>query len=122
MLFARAHIVVVTIALAAMMLRALMPAGWMPAAQAQGTGFVICTVHGALRIDGGAHKPAQRSSHGECPFSSAPQLSGPEVPAAIPLPSVALASRDLFIVRLATTHAPDHVLKTPRAPPLPPEA
>ena len=53
----------VSLALAAMLLRALLPDGWMPAAAASGTPFVICSVDGVHT--GGKGTPTQPSrEHG----------------------------------------------------------
>jgi len=78
-------------ALAAMILRALLPVGWMPAAGGQ---IVICTGHGpvlqeAARLgdldDGGSqHRPAHKHDH-PCAFS------GHGVGAAPPIQSSGLA-------------------------------
>ena len=117
-MFARIRTVAVTIALAAMMLRALMPAGWMPAAQAQGAGFVICTVHGPLKVDGSTQAPAHKNtSNPTCPFFAAPQLGASEQAFVLALPAQIPVPTDPFVVRLAAKSAPHHVLKAPRAPP-----
>ena len=82
------------IALAAMLLRALMPAGWMPNADAAaGTPIAICTMNGPMRIDFGA-EPIKKNNnqddsrhHQACPFAVAPHMAQPATTAALLLPS-----------------------------------
>ena len=70
--------IAVSLALCAMVLRALLPDGWMPAANAAETGtpFVICSVDGAHH-DGKAPKDAQQRTHAPCAFAAAAPLSPP---------------------------------------------
>lgn len=76
------------IALAAMLLRALLPDGWMPAppthdANAQWIPFVICTGHGLVHLDGAPgsahHDDDQSHRFAPCPFAAAAHLAAPEV-------------------------------------------
>ena len=72
----------VSLALAAMLLRALLPDGWMPASAGSGTPFVICSVDGVHT--GGKGTPTQPSrEHGPCAFASVAPLSPPALPAAV---------------------------------------
>jgi hypothetical protein len=112
------------LALAAMVLRALLPAGWMPGASA-GTPLVVCTMNGIERIVLGAdgkplkHQPSQDDArhHEMCPFAAASHLASPSTPAVPALPGYAfLGSRDIpstYVVAGAQRHAP----QSPRAPP-----
>ena len=71
----------VQIALLAMLLRAVLPAGWMPAAvtSANASPFVICTMDGPL------HSAPTKPSHDHdratspCVFASAAPLSSPDL-------------------------------------------
>jgi hypothetical protein len=78
------------IALAAMLLRAFLPDGWMPAPRAHADNggwlsLVICTSNGLARI----HEP-QHGSHGKdvdhrfapCPYAASAHLGTPEASAA----------------------------------------
>ncbi len=74
------------IALVAMVLRALLPAGWMPnPGGAAGTPFVICTVDGprhaapTLGADSGKHHSDQDNDrqHDTCPFAAAAHWATP---------------------------------------------
>jgi hypothetical protein len=113
--------IAVHLALAAMMLRALLPAGWMPNAVQAGAPFVICTLHGALHLSGdpAPHKqqPDDGQRHDLCPFAAAPHLSSPAADAAIHAP-FAIAARAFTPdyaapAALRTAFSP----QSPRAPP-----
>ncbi|HVU21953.1 MAG TPA: hypothetical protein VHE09_14570 [Rhizomicrobium sp.] len=73
--------VALQIALAAMVLRALLPAGWMPApiTSANASPFVICTMDGPLHRTVDKQKPSsdQDRAHAPCVFASAAHLSPP---------------------------------------------
>jgi len=115
------------LALAAMVLRALLPAGWMPNPAASLTvPLVICTMNGPVRtLVTLAEKPldphAPRHDDGRqpsvCPFAAAVQLAVPTSAATL-VPSQAtamLAARPLAprAARLLTRYS----LPSPRAPP-----
>jgi len=113
------------VALAAMMLRALLPAGWMPGTFASGSALVVCTMSGPVDLVLGADgKPLKHHSsegdarhHEMCPFAGAPHLASPSAIAGAALPSYAIAaafevSRVVFAAR-ATRYSP----QSPRAPP-----
>jgi hypothetical protein len=66
-----------SLALAAMLLRALLPDGWMPSDQAGGAFFTICSVeHG--RHEGKAPQ-SDSHTHAPCAFAAAATLAPPEV-------------------------------------------
>jgi hypothetical protein len=117
----------VQIALVAMILRALLPAGWMPdSASASGSPFTICTVNGPLQAahvpdsQTGKHQPGQDDGRQNdfCPFAASVHLATPAVTAAI-APSLRIAS-------FAPDHSPARTVydtaryssQSPRAPPL----
>jgi len=79
----------VTLALSAMVLRALLPEGWMPNTfGVPGTSLVICSV------DGVHHRPQTPSGkpdadHGMvCPFAAMAHLARPQSPIAVPRPAL----------------------------------
>ena len=79
------------IALLAMVLRALLPAGWMAEAisSANASPFVICTIDGPLHPAPVKHTPSsdQDRAHAPCMFAAAAPLSPPLADAvSIPLP------------------------------------
>ncbi|HJW39827.1 MAG TPA: hypothetical protein VJ476_01215 [Rhizomicrobium sp.] len=107
--------VAVTLALCAMVLRALLPDGWMPAATAGPAPFVICSIDG---IHSGGNAPSkQEHSHAPCAFAAAAPLSPPATAplafSALPLvAALAFEATDRAPVRqiLSASNAP-------RAPP-----
>lgn len=105
------------LALIAMILRALLPAGWMPATAAPGEiAFTICSVDLAAKHQHDA--PAQKDSHDKpCAFTGAPQLAAaPDAPAlALPVIHAFAANTDrVLAARIAAQFQPH----SPRAPPL----
>jgi hypothetical protein len=65
------------LALAAMLLRTLLPDGWMPSDQAGGAFFTICTVE---RSHHDRKAPqSDEHSHAPCAFAAAATLAPPEV-------------------------------------------
>ena len=107
----------VHLALAAMLLRAVMPAGWMPSAAA-GLPLTICTMNGPVQMvlgpDGSPIK--QKPHHDICPFAAAPPLA--ELAAAVPVTAPSLLPVNAEMAQpdglvLAARHAPHSA----RAPP-----
>jgi len=108
------------LALAALFLRAFLPAGWMPDAQA---GLVICSpiTLGAVHHDGAPRDGTPGHADGkmtqeECPFAAAPHLASvPE------LPQLALPAFHAFAASIdratATAIAARFTPQSPRAPP-----
>jgi hypothetical protein len=108
------------IAILAMVLRALLPAGWMPEAisSANASPFVICTMNGPLHQAPAKQKPS--SGHDRagapCVFAAAAPLSPPLADAAsvsllrVAAPIFFASSRDTFhanaIFRPNTARAP----------------
>jgi hypothetical protein len=68
------------LALIALILRGLLPAGWMPNPQGPGeTAFVICTMDGAVTAMDGKALPGKDDprAHESCPFAAGAQLAPP---------------------------------------------
>jgi len=114
------------LALAALMLRALMPDGWMPnTALAGGMPIALCTIDGPVNLVVGLDgKPApQDPAHNDgrhvdvCPFAAAPHFAtiAPALAPALPL------AEAFFALRLpqpsAQGGAERHTPQSPRAPP-----
>jgi len=77
------------IALAALILRAFLPTGWMPNPQGPTeSAFVICTMDGPVQTTDGKALPGKDDprAHEACPFAAAPHLATPLVATAMPLP------------------------------------
>lgn len=105
------------IALAALLLRALVPVGWMPTAEA-GTPFVICSVNGQTQhAPDGQKLPDDSAHHQTCAFAAAPHLAKtPDI--------VALAAPTLPVFAIARSEAEPALARplpqraqSPRAPP-----
>ena len=100
------------VAFIALVVRAMMPSGWMPAAQ----GVTICSVETSTSHDQKA--PADKSVHHDiCPFAATPHLASvPDVPQ-LTLPAfhafAAAIDRD-YAATVAARFSPG----SPRAPPL----
>ena len=107
----------VTLALSAMLLRAVLPAGWMPDLAGTGAPLVICSV------DGLHHVPKDPSrnhddDHGyACPFAAAAHLAPPQAPPALTKPFAVAVSAPVFAEPSAVSHLhdPGHA---PRGPPV----
>ena len=113
----------VHLALVAMMLRALLPAGWMP--NPTGTGesaFVICTMDGPVQSVSKDHGPGKPTpddgrQHEACPFAAAPHFATPGTVEILRLPTVSGSiSQHQAIPRLNAEEAA-YALQAPRAPP-----
>jgi hypothetical protein len=109
----------VHLALAAMALHALVPAGWMPSASAAAP-LVICTMHGPLVLpqDLQKHKKNSSRAHDICPFAAAPSLGSPIQAVALAEPSVVAAPA--FDSTFTNAARPSH--RTPQSPRGPPDA
>jgi hypothetical protein len=114
----------VHIALAAMLLRALLPAGWMPNPAAAAS-FMICTTDGPAQVAVGSdgqplkHQPDQNNdrSHEACPFAAAPHLAAPAMLSALPLPSAATAAASNVVHSRLTEGLAGYTPQSPRGPP-----
>lgn len=117
----RLHSAAIHLAIVAMLLRALLPAGWMPN-PGGGAPFTICTVDGTgHHTDGNpSGKPGpqgDRHAHDECPFAAAPHIAAP-VPLAL-LSTPQLTSQAVVSFGLAGIFglSPSYQPHPPRAPP-----
>lgn len=113
------------LALAAMLLRALLPSGWMPSANPT-IPLVMCTMNGPVRVlvtlVEEPHKQSPSPDHGRqhevCPFAAAVSFAPPRSGVTLAPPNV--AARLVATLRLATAAAPNrpYAPQSPRAPPL----
>jgi len=102
------------LAFVALVMRALLPTGWMPSAD----GMTICSVETPAQQGehGKAPGNSQDAHHDICPFSAAPHLaSTPDVPQlALPvLHAFAAATDSAYAVAVSAYFTP----QSPRAPP-----
>lgn len=112
---------VVALLLCAMVLRGIIPAGWMPDTASSGPGLVICTadgLHRASPVDSPhGHDPASHHDNTLCPFAATAQLATSQAPEQLAVASLTgffhpLLSQGLSL--RATTREHSHA---PRAPP-----
>lgn len=103
------------LALAAMVLRALLPAGWMPDRNG-GAALTLCTMDGPVHPAPGK-APDDGHAHDACPFAAAPHLaSAPGIEsAAAPGLRLEVAARDAG--RAAAPATARFTPQSPRAPP-----
>jgi hypothetical protein len=104
-----------TLALSAMILRALLPAGWMPNTDGvPGTPLVICSVDGVHHV-APAHEPSHRSHQDHliaCPFAAAAHFASLRQPITVSEPNVvdwlapAFNNAPLFSSRVALAQPP----------------
>jgi hypothetical protein len=115
--------VALIVAVAAMMLRASMPDGWMPSADASAP-LMLCpgmTPMAAMPgMESPKHAPSHDQDHGggmACPFAAAAQLAAPSDPVPAPLP-IAVAHFEAFEASHdASPRAPHWQPNAARAPP-----
>jgi hypothetical protein len=110
-------------ALVAMLVRALLPAGWMPDMSAHGSApLVICTMNGPMTAmppgDASKHKPAHDDGRQSdiCPFAASIHVATPASAAAV-VPSTAVALTPAPV--LSEQNVPNiarHSPQSPRAP------
>jgi hypothetical protein len=117
----RARLAAHHLAIAAMLLRALLPAGWMPDATGA-TAFTICTMdgagHHAERQSPGKPAPADsQHGHEECPFAAAHHVAAPVVTARLAAPSLAGRAADVSRPGAASGPVAEYEPHSPRAPP-----
>lgn len=117
----RVRLAAIHLAIVAMLLRALLPAGWMPDPAGTAT-FTICTMdatgHHAEQDPAGKPAPDDgRHSHEECPCAAAPHVAAPVLAAQLPAPST--ASHRVDFPEFAITSGPIVAYEphSPRAPP-----
>jgi len=79
MRFPPSRSVAVGLALAAMLLRAFLPDGWMPSGEA--AHFTICSVANAHHDSGKPSQPEQEHRHAPCAFAAAAPLAPPAIAA-----------------------------------------
>jgi len=114
----------VHLALAAMVLRALLPAGWMPNVGGQpGSALIICSMDGGADMSAGhaslpsKHQPDGRGEHDGCPFAAAPHLATAAMLPAVLRPQLA----QYLVPGNGQSHAapalPGYAPNNPRAPP-----
>lgn len=106
------------LALIALLLRALVPAGWMPGTAAASP-FVICSVDGAVQHTPDGHKlPDDTAHHNACPFGATPHFVKTPEPVAIAVPSLRSMTVPQFGKTRPVPSLSAYRTQSPRAPPL----
>lgn len=112
----------VQIALVAMVLRALLPAGWMPDTAA-GTPFVICTMNGPMQAahlpDPGKHQPGHDDGRQNdvCPFAASVHFATPAATATVAQSTQVASFASVPLPAPAVRAAIRYARQSPRAPP-----
>lgn len=106
-----------TLALSAMVLRALLPAGWMPNTEGvPGTALIICSIDGVRHVP---HHPGKPDvDHGmACPFAGMAHLARAQVSAAVLQPTrvVEIATRSELQLFVSNHLALEHWARGPPA-------
>ena len=112
----------VQIALVAMLLRAILPVGWMPgAADNAATAFVICTVNGPVHAapahDGGKHGQDDGRQNDVCPFAASVHLATPAAVVSVAPPTQIASFTFIHLPARAVQSAARYAIASPRAPP-----
>jgi hypothetical protein len=109
--------VAATLALSAMLVRAFLPAGWMPNPGA-GAPIVICSIDGTHSVPA-PHAPdgKEKDSHGfVCPFAAAAHLAPPRIAAPLTAPILLGQSAPAFTTAIFVSTPSPHQ-HAPRGPP-----
>lgn len=101
------------LALTAMLLGAMLPAGWMPGANGMP---VMCSLDHAPGKQSPANDRSDNHGH-ECPFAAAPHLAPPLAVASLAAPMVQAAAPGLSRTAAFAPRRPGHAPQAPRAPP-----
>jgi len=107
------------IAFFAMVLHALLPAGWMPGPSSDGAiSFVICSADGLHHLDGrDGPKNTADHQHDACPFAAAPHAVTPALVAQIAPTHHAVLGEAAIAAPPATRESAAYQPHAPRAPP-----
>lgn len=115
------HVLAVHLALSAMVLRALLPAGWMPSSSSSPTFILtICTMEGPLHLNIEGHskdQPTHSSDHDGCPFAAAPHVATPLLTIT---PSQSFLVESAHFKARPITQAADIASYSPQVPRAPP--
>jgi len=113
-------------ALAAMLMHALLPAGWMPSIAANGTAIVLCTIEGPVQIvldeDGNPveHGSGQTDDtrHAQaCPFAASAPLAPPTATLAVAAPLSAHSGHPVVEQTRAAAFGARYLVPLAHAPP-----
>ena len=110
--------VALVLAIQAMLMRALLPAGWMPSSDSHAP-LVICPMTGGVMHASPAHRGMPQHHYPVCPFTaSLGQLASPAAASPLPLPPNQPAVTPPVGPAAILFAALSHRSQSPRAPPL----
>ncbi len=117
----RARLAAIHLAIAAMLLRALLPVGWMPDATGT-TAFAICTMdasghHAQQQLPGKPDPADGQHGHDECPFAAAHHVAAPSVAGRLAAPSFVGHVADFSHPMTDSGRVAEYGPHSPRAPP-----
>jgi hypothetical protein len=102
--------------LAALLLRALVPLGWMPGNTQLGeAAWIICTADGQIQHGVPGHDEAGKQQ--PCAFAAAHVMAPPQVHA-FAEPQLQVSAPDTLTASFAISHAAPFAPQAPRAPPI----
>jgi len=110
----------VHIALAALILRAFLPTGWMPNPQGPAeSAFVICTMDGPVQATDGKALPGKDDprAHETCPFAAAASLAPPMDFVRLAAPELSRQAAPRTTTAGLDAHAAPFARPSSRAPP-----
>ena len=116
----------VYIALMALVMRAVIPVGWMPNSTGKGAAFIVCTADGpAPFLFGPDGKPAKQDDpgktdhHSTCPFNAAPHFAVHAALASVDVPASNAAQQPNLVGAPFALGSKRYQRWSPRAPPFP---
>jgi hypothetical protein len=110
--------VAVALAIQAMLLRALLPVGWMPSTDSHAP-LIICPMMGGMMHAAATHRGLPQHHSPACPFTaSLAQLAAPAISSPLRLPPNQPAVAHAFAPAATLFAALSHRSQSPRAPPL----
>jgi hypothetical protein len=110
----------VHLALAALIVRAFLPTGWMPNPQGPAESmFVICTMDGPVQATDGKTLPGKDDprAHETCPFAAAASLAPPMDFIRLAAPELSRSPAPRILVAALSARAPPFTQPASRAPP-----
>jgi len=112
-----ARTIALALALSAVLLRGLLPAGWMPNAGG-GPGLTICTLNGLRHINLSGEPAHTPQHHTVCPFAAAPPLASADAPVLALTPSFAFLHTAILKRADSVARASAYDVHAARAPPI----
>lgn len=109
------------VALLAMVMRALLPGGWMLGPASDGAmSLVICSTGGLNHVDGSDRHPDSRDQHQNdaCPFAAASHMGAPAAGFTLAPPQRIVLAAPRFLTLVSAPMRAAYQPHAPRAPPV----